>query len=103
MLPVAPLLPHASPPLPPSHSLHLPLPFTVLPLHYSPLLPQMTNHHKPHDPSTAQPHPPTHLPTGSAVNEHARPVSPADDGSGSYGHPPAVYVGADDHHKAHPV
>lgn len=56
--------------------------------------------HKAHSPSSAPAHQP-HLPTGSAVNAAARPVSPTDDASGSYGHPPSVYVGCDDTHKAH--
>lgn len=56
--------------------------------------------HKAHSPAEFNP-PPTHLPTGSAVNVHARPMSPTDDGTGSYGAPPSIYVGADDTHKAH--
>lgn len=37
--------------------------------------------HKAHSPAEFNP-PPTHLPTGSAVNVHARPMSPTDDGTG---------------------
>lgn len=61
---------------------------------------QFSDHHKPHSPHEA-PHAATHLPTGSAVNEHAQPLSLSDDGTGSYGQPPSVYVGIDDTHKAH--
>ncbi|KAL4434301.1 hypothetical protein ABPG75_000742 [Micractinium tetrahymenae] len=64
---------------------------------------QFTDQHKPHSPAADYaPHThAAHLPTGPAVNQHARPISPTDDGTGSYGHPPSVYVGVDDTHKAH--
>ncbi|PSC72374.1 G-coupled receptor 64 isoform X1 [Micractinium conductrix] len=62
-----------------------------------PVVYEFSDTHKPHSPM-GSPHAVTHLPTGSAVNEHARPMSPNDDGTGSYGAPP---MGADDSHKAH--
>ena len=69
--------------------------FTACPL-------QCTDHHKPHSLAADFAGPPPHLATGPCLNPAARPLSPVDDGTGSYGRPPAAYVGADDAHKPHP-